>query len=88
MVTLVANLLTLMKTSTLNGIRKQLGLIAQDVIKAFEHASLDWKGWAAIAGNEDLDKGGLAALYGALQVIENAYQRRRLDRIEKALGLK
>lgn len=67
--------------------RKQLGLIAQDVIKAFEYAGLDWKEWAAIAGNEELDKGGLAAMYGALQVIENAYQRRRLDRIEKALNL-
>lgn len=67
--------------------KTQFGLIAQDAIKAFEHAGLEWKDFAAITGSENLEDGGLAALYGALQVIENAYQRRRLDRIESALGM-
>lgn len=61
------------------------GLIAQDIIKAFDAAGVDWTQWKVVEYVEAEDRYGVC--YDHCNAIENAYQRRRLDRIEKALGL-
>jgi len=65
--------------------RTRCGLIAQDVIKAFDAAGLDWKDWSVVSYDEKHEL--LMVSYDYANAIENAYQRRRLDRIEKALGI-
>lgn len=65
--------------------REQLGVIAQAVKAAFDEAGIDWRTWRVVEHNEAEDYFGVT--YDHCHAIEHAYQRRRLARIEKALGL-
>lgn len=66
--------------------RIQVGLLAQSVIAAFEEVSIDWKEWRVVEYFENEDRYGVC--YDHCNAIENAYQRRRLDRLEALLAAK
>lgn len=55
--------------------RRQAGLIAQDVIRAFQSAGLDWKEWDVV---EEDENGYLSLNYSACGIIESAAVRRKI----------
>ncbi len=64
----------------------QVGVMAQSIIAAFEEAELDWKEWRVVEYFEKEDRYGVC--YDHCNAIENAYQRKRLDRLEALLATK
>jgi len=78
------------------GNRKHCGIIAQDIIAAFNQAGLDWTEYALLCvgdkeddiiwNKDDIDNLPRIGVRSAqVSFIEDAYQRRRLDRLEQLI---
>ena len=65
--------------------RRVVGVTAQQVLAAFDEAGVDWKDWHVL---EEDDKGTYLVAYTEVGLIENAWERRRIARLEaKILAL-
>lgn len=64
--------------------KKHISFIAQDIIKAFDEAGLDWREYGIISGDGVVVKFGVS--YTDAHIIETAYQRRKIAQLEAKLA--
>lgn len=64
--------------------KKHISFIAQDIVAAFNEAGVDWKEYGVLSGNGEDEKFGV--VYTEAQIIETAYQRRKIARQEAKLA--